>query len=228
MKKITFTDANISELRELWHKEKNKYSNIIPKFDVSYNDFEKAIIIFGNIETIKNKNEFTLDGNKKEVVKILHEYLTTSSINNQQYPKGIALVGKYGSGKTTLLKAFNSLCNYVINKYELRYVPYKEVTASEIVRNYRIEYFNELSRGNLFIDELGREAKMIKNYGTEANPVIDLLFERHRLSTGITHITSNMSLESLSSDELGYGKMLGDRFKEMFHFIELKGQSMRK
>lgn len=111
-------------------------------------------------------------------------------------------------------------------EYELRQPLYRQITGSYFVINYTPALFAEYSNNPLFIDEFGREAKRGKVYGSEVTPVIDLLFERHRRGA-VTHITSNFLLETLSSDEM-YGKMLGDRFREMFNFIELKGSSRRK
>lgn len=226
-KEIKFTDNHISEIREGWYKERDRIMNLSPKIDIDYDSFRKGIIAFGNIETIKHQREFILDDSKESIVDLLHKYTTKSPEVAQILNKGIALVGGYGTGKTTLLKAYISLINFLIEKNELRNSTYRYFPAFTFCHSFTPTKIENFSRGNIFIDELGREPKSIKVYGTEMNPVLELLFERHRIMGGITHITSNMMLESLSSDDKGYGKMIGDRFKEMFHFVELIGKSLR-
>ena len=77
----------------------------------------------------------------------------------------------------------------------------------------------------LLIDELGREPRPAKHYGTELNVIQFLLQLRydHRMSD-ITHLTSNIRPEDVMPM---YGDYISDRFREMFNIIHWGGESKR-
>jgi len=78
---------------------------------------------------------------------------------------------------------------------------------------------------NIVIDEFGREPIPASNYGTKMNVLqflMQLRYDHRR--TSVTHITTNISPDSLVSL---YGDYVADRCKEMFNFIEFKGESLR-
>ena len=78
---------------------------------------------------------------------------------------------------------------------------------------------------NLIIDELGREPRPAKYFGTELNViqfVLQLRYDHRRDS--VTHITTNLKPEDIAQY---YGEYIADRCREMFNFIEFKGASLR-
>ncbi len=139
--------------------------------------------------------------------------------------KGIALLGYFGCGKTLLMEAWSELIQYRVSELNLRVIPYSFLSSSQLFHKVKAEGVGPYSKCPMIIDELGREAKIAKTWGNEEAPISDLLLERYRTGA-ITHITANFREKELGSDEL-YGTMLGDRFKEMFNFIEMKGGSRR-
>lgn len=78
---------------------------------------------------------------------------------------------------------------------------------------------------NLIIDELGREPRPAKYFGTELNViqfVLQLRYDHRRDS--VTHITTNLKPEDIAQY---YGAYIADRCWEMFNFIEFQGASLR-
>ena len=77
----------------------------------------------------------------------------------------------------------------------------------------------------LYFDDLGRESKQVKVYGTEISPVPDVLFQRY--DTGAyTFATSNYDIEDLKKPEM-YGLAIADRIGAMFNVFEMTNKSRR-
>lgn len=75
----------------------------------------------------------------------------------------------------------------------------------------------------LIIDDMGIEALKVMHYGTEINPVAELLYHRYDQRM-LTIITTNKDLQQLCSD---YGERLADRFKEVAARIGFTAKSYR-
>ncbi len=78
--------------------------------------------------------------------------------------------------------------------------------------------FDRLSKTPLLIDEMGREPTLVNTFGTQTTPLVDLIYEKWDAGT-VTHITSNMSLPTLTEI---YGEMTASRLFDMLVFIEMK------
>ena len=149
------------------------------------------------------------------------------------FDKGFFLYGDLGRGKTMSMKALRKYMNSVRHRYDMR-DDYRLgawwKTASELANIYAADGQPALIQYaaddvNIVIDEFGREPIPANNYGTKMNVLQFLLQLRydHRL-TSVTHITTNISPDSLVPL---YGDYVADRCKEMFNFIEFKGESLR-
>jgi predicted ATPase len=176
---------------------------------------------------------FVLSDDLKEIFGHLFIYFTG---NDGKYDlnKGIYLYGKFGIGKTVAMKIFSKFLQQNFNFGPNNF----GITSIEEIA----EYYKE--NGNLF--KFGRnweEGKMIahnkcinefgkpleeKHYGTNIQNVINsMLMVRYELfqeRKAITHATSNFHPGDLEC----FDDALLDRFKEMFNFIELKGDNFRK
>lgn len=151
------------------------------------------------------------------------------------YRKGLLLHGPLGVGKSLTLMA---LRKYMVDVYDR--VPAMRgdyrlkawlATASELANAYAADGQPALmpyaaADVNLVVDELGREPRPAKYYGTEMNVLQFLLQLRydHR-HTSVTHATTNMELSQLAAR---YGDFVADRAIEMFNFVEVSGTSKRK
>ena len=149
------------------------------------------------------------------------------------FDKGFFLYGDLGRGKTMSMKALRKYMNSVRHRYDMR-DDYRLgawwKTASELSNIYAADGQPALIQYaaddvNIVIDEFGREPIPANNYGTKMNVLQFLLQLRydHRL-TSVTHITTNISPDSLVPL---YGDYVADRCKEIFNFIEFKGESLR-
>jgi DNA replication protein DnaC len=102
-------------------------------------------------------------------------------------------------------------------------------SASELANSYAGDGQEKLLQWcdecNLLIDELGREPRPAKHYGTELNVIQFLLQLRYdRRRENITHITSNINPQDVMPM---YGDYISDRFREMFNIIPWFGESRR-
>lgn len=193
--------------------------------DLTLNDFTKLIKAEAELmmKAINSYNqEYQLTKDVTDTIKTIWEF------SKQKHPrKGIALVGKIGCGKSLLLKAYVKAHNRYTKEVG-RVETYKYTTAKDLAKKLTeitdVGYSN-LLRSPLLIDELGRESKEAVIYGTRTTPTTDFILERYDRNS-LTLITANIGLETLSS-ESGYGAVVGDRLKEMLHFVEMKGDSKR-
>lgn len=162
-------------------------------------------------------------------VSAIAHYLWQYTVNHTDFPddrnKGIALIGPFGCGKSLIMEAYTRLMNYHILNDELRFPTCEFHTSRYLFNRVQEKGIEHFDRVPMVIDEIGRELKVAKSWGTESLPLVDLLFERYRRGS-VTHITANFGWEELAQIEM-YGPMLGDRFKEMFNFVYMEGESRR-
>ena len=136
---------------------------------------------------------------------------------------GLMLFGRVGSGKSTLARAIVRLIGFLYDRYELgdRLCSVTCCSALDLSRIAtddiaRIEQFKRTKL--LFLDDMGMEPPVVKNWGNEFTPVVDLLYYRYDFQK-FTVITSN-----LRGDEFRqrYGDRIGDRMLEMFDTIQFE------
>lgn len=138
--------------------------------------------------------------------------------------KGGLFTGARGIGKTLNMDIYCKLATDILK------TPCEAFETTEIEINYKTFGSGFLERiaklPVLIINDIGIESDL-NDFGTHRNIVADLLFIRYRefqMSGKRTFCTSNFNINSLNER---YGKKLADRFKEMFEYVELKGESKR-
>lgn len=152
---------------------------------------------------------------------------TPSAPADRDPRKGLLLVGPIGCGKTTLLRLFmkNPRQNYGV------------VSTRTVSGRYQSEGHEGLApylqagRGGICFDDLGAEAMSVKHYGSEANPMAEVLlarydaFQAERLPGDFTHLTSNLPVGT-PEDAPGmptlygsYGRRVVDRIRQMFTLL---------
>lgn len=95
------------------------------------------------------------------------------------------------------------------------------------IANYAKDYrsFQELKmRPMIAIEDMGREATEVLDYGNVLNPVIDLIEYRYDNQL-FTAITTNLTSKQVSEK---YGKRIADRFNEMLEVIVFENATYRK
>lgn len=163
---------------------------------------------------------------------------TTKSINSlaecltKQSPKfGLMFCGTCGNGKTTMLFALRSAISYLARAGYIQTDNSTEsssllvVDAKDIVSYAREP--NEMkklaARRMLAIEDLGKEAAEVLDYGNVINPAVDLLEKRYDNQL-FTVITTNLRAREIREK---YGDRIADRFNEMLDVIIFKGNSYR-
>lgn len=145
--------------------------------------------------------------------------------------KGFYIFGDLGCGKSTfmsLLAEFKKMNNDSTFRF---------MTVSEVCQAYKQSgsidrfTFNEdgiqCKPATYCFDELGREPKVVDNYGTKMDVISQVLQDRYVLwqSKGvITHLITNLDFEELGNR---YGEFIKERIVEMCNVIEFKGESKR-
>ena len=151
------------------------------------------------------------------------------------YNKGFCFYGDLGLGKSMILQALRQYRNSIVARHESQKEDFRMKgiwlkAASELANIFSVDGQPALIQYtsddiNLIIDELGREPRPAKYFGTELNViqfVLQLRYDHRRDS--VTHITTNLKPEDIAQY---YGEYIADRCREMFNFIEFKGASLR-
>ena len=151
------------------------------------------------------------------------------------YNKGFCFYGDLGLGKSMTLQALRQYRNGLVSRNESKREDFRMKgtwlkAASELANIFSVDGQPALIKYttdeiNLIIDELGREPRPAKYFGTELNViqfVLQLRYDHRRNS--VTHITTNLKLDDIAQK---YGVYIADRCLELFNFIEFKGASLR-
>ena len=199
------------------------YRNIFLNLPLEKSQFAKELIAAGTEilqQTGKTSESFTIDETNKHIVSFIFHWWNNIE-HGYNRNAGIFISGSIGAGKTILMRAFIKVLENHTGKrvfdadcknFNSRYIELTEENDSEYFK-FRPMYF----------DDLGRESKVVKVYGTEISPVTDVLFQRY--DTGAyTFATSNYSMADLKKM---YGLAIEDRLGNMFNVFEMKNKSRR-
>lgn len=140
---------------------------------------------------------------------------------------GLIIYGTVGNGKTTLIRAIRSLINILYRSaYSSERKGVLTVSALELANIAKEEpkRFEDIKRAELLaIDDVGVEPSVIKSWGNELSPLVDVIYYRYDQQL-FTLMTSNLSMDDLEGK---YGDRIADRFREMFDRLAFKNKSYR-
>ena len=141
--------------------------------------------------------------------------------------RGLLLYGNCGTGKTKLMQALSSLLAYYNNSH---LNGLKVYSAGEVVRlslskdEKECTTFDYLRKWRYVgIDDLGTEPVNVKNWGTDTNPIIDIIYKRYD-AMKVTVLSTNLNMDGIKNT---YGERIHDRICEMYDRISFNFQSFR-
>lgn len=141
---------------------------------------------------------------------------------------GVMFCGVCGNGKTTLLYAFQSAINLLsrCGAFEDRNTGLMIIDAKDIAHYAKdFQRFRELkSKPMLAIEDMGREATEVLDFGNILNPVIDLIEYRYNCQL-FTAITTNLTSDQVKKK---YGRRIADRFNEMLEVLIFQNGTYRE
>lgn len=164
------------------------------------------------------------------------ELANKMEVKNPSLTKGILFAGNYGSGKTALMQLFSQNAKQVYFIRTAKQISSEFVNSvdKKIPEHYLEPFKNAINDAammyqplsGLCIDDIGSE-EVKNNFGNKSNVIGDLIEERyHKKYCGLfLHGTTNLSSDELKSY---YGERVTSRMREIFNFIELKGEDRRK
>lgn len=167
-------------------------------------------------EVQKNGCTFILDENTKRTLIDTSRWLATHSKSS------LLLRGNVGVGKTTLLCAVRNVISIRMGE-NLQVWDARRIAALGKGKDGQ-QVLDELSKRPLLgIDDLGCEPLLVKDYGNDVTPLIELLTERYnkRLFTIITTNLAIVKKDGRDVDEIEerYGERIADRIREQYNTI---------
>ena len=141
--------------------------------------------------------------------------------------RGLLLIGDCGTGKTKLLQAMSLLfCFYENDRNWLRVYSASDTVKLSLSKDEKdINTLSFMKTANYVgIDDVGTESANVKNYGTDLNPIADILFHRYN-AMKVTVLSSNLNMEEI---RIRYEERIHDRLCEMCDRIIFKFQSFRQ
>lgn len=191
-----------------------------PYYNLSTDEFKELLILECNrVLVARNcKPDFVIDKINSDIFILLLEYIQGDP-KNMDPSKGIILGGSIGSGKTVLLKGF---CNIITSLGDKIITNIHAMKLQSLIQEKGIT--TEMIKRPLFIDDLGKEEEMVKSFGTNIKPLIELIAMRYDEGSW-TFATTNYKTETLMQK---YTPHTADRIKEMFNYRILEGGSRRK
>ncbi|MGL5914026.1 MAG: AAA family ATPase [Bacteroidales bacterium] len=141
---------------------------------------------------------------------------------------GLLIYGTVGNGKTTLARA---ICNTIkvlyYSEWSLDRKSVSITSALDLSKNAmeNKDLFEKLKNSEmLFIDDIGLEPRIVKSWGNDFTPLVEVLIHRYERQL-FTIATSNLCDKDF---EPQYGERVSDRMKEMFDRLPFQEKSFRK
>jgi DNA replication protein DnaC len=163
--------------------------------------------------------DLVIDANNRDALNAIHKYLL--------YPesiKGIMLYGPVGTGKSILIKTLQRCVKHIYNKGVIEFnAPYlrsnyyQDAPEEKFTVAYKVHLFRQI-----IINDIGFE----RPYSSGEDILQTIMFDRFeqgKVTHGTTNLTPNEFIDRYNDDK---NRMM-DRFKLMFQFIEVKGNSFR-
>ena len=197
---------------------------------------DEQLTIFGKVAAKWCNNRYNIDEGNYHAIRVIINYITREKPMSDGV-KGLMLFGDRGTGKSVMLKAMNALLPDE-DKFTFVNVPqlagYYSQKGDEI-----FDKFNRVTDGNyimnqqsklnhICLNDIGREKNESMWMGNKEDVGSMLIYLRYDLfqdRRAITHATSNF--QNMDECAERYGDLNADRMREMFYWIELKGQSRR-
>lgn len=179
-------------------------------------------------------NEYKIDKyNGAEIGELLKYFIQdpTGKINQN---KGICLIGGKGTGKSNLMVSLSKFCTDYKLDTAFNFVKMRDVTRA--VSSKGIQAIEGYFLGDICFDDIAVGSSNIKTYGTEVNPLEDLIHVRYdrfvKPNSRPTHFTSNLNFNPKNESELEllkgfYDELVIDRLLQMCNFVYLGGNSRR-
>lgn len=137
---------------------------------------------------------------------------------------GLILSGGVGTGKTTMLYTMRRVvsdCGYTGKMFLASYmrtlfVDNVEQTRYQILQGSWCRY--------LYLDDIGTDPRVIRDYGNEIRPFVRIVEERYNRGLPIV-ISTNLNVNDFEAE---YDLRTADRLREMCDVITYNGESYRK
>lgn len=172
-----------------------------------------------NVVSEHGQPVMVVNENNRESLNAIHKYLC--------YPKGntgIILWGPAGTGKSITMEAFKRCMREIWKKglveYNAPYIRanyYKDSGPDHYTTAYKVHLFR-----HLIINDMGFE----RPYSSGEDIIQTIMFDRFERGF-TTHGTTNLNQEEFFQRYNDDKNRMLDRFKLMFQFIEVKGESFR-
>lgn len=189
---------------------------------ITSEDFKTLFLIHAKRVLLeKNMNhDFVIDDINKEVINMLFRYGFYKHKSELNTLAGIVLNGRYGCGKSVMMSTFCRLLSDVAYNDRDRIT---EVHAIELAESIKINGITPYARKPLLIQDLGKEPNIVNDYGTQINPISNLLAVRAEYGA-LTFGTTNMSIKSFGEQ---YKEYISKRITEHVNLVMLPGDSRR-
>lgn len=180
--------------------------------------------------------EAEMRGKDKRLDKVTIERIgkVAKFLTSPDYKRSLILCGGIGNGKTTMLNAIHRAVKQLKSVEQLGYLWNLTIFTAERINEaasmpVSTHYQGICTCPWLGIDDLGCESSIVKVYGTERMPVVDLIYERYKRNPknydNPMIITTNLSMSQIAEQ---YGERVADRLKEMCEVIVYDNPSFRK
>lgn len=228
--------SNVNELIRSISFTPEKSMKYVPEQIMDYKEAAKVLHAALKHFIAMDRRELVINANKLKVYRMISQYIALDRDFEKENPgfdlnKGLFIYGKIGTGKSIL---FNSL-ELIFKKMDFFYHKFERISCKKIV--LQVDEVQKLSAINPYLkrqwmfDDLGHEKNMLKLWGNNVNVMEEIMTERYNqfIDHGTkTHVTSNLAIADPDEITLMYGDRVRDRFNQMFNFIYMGGESLRK
>lgn len=210
-----------------------------PPPDKALNTSPEKLEYFWKTEFIrclqKAEPRFRVDDSNRNLLQALYNWVWKTPESVLDPNKGLFIWGPIGVGKSLIMKGlrnYEGKINQFGQGFSSHGMGFNLVSAAELALQYAnnglagIEkYITPHRMTHLAIDEVGREPRISKHFGTDLNVIQLILQLRYEHWREIkTHLTTNLDPDK---DFHIYGDFVVDRVKEMFNVVEMRGESRR-